>query len=293
MNKIIIITLLLFNVSCKAQNEFQFDYENFDNQFILYNPTQNPNTSKEEFEFGNKIIEDTKNSIKNDPKSFYITDYLNILSAFLTLKESKENINVVFRKFKDAEGSCQYIIYSEKAIEKNSKYDPIREDYIKELENCKSKTALKKEFDISEYCRTNNVDLALVEEINKIKIDDQKDRYNEKAQYELDKKNQEKIDSLYKEYKTYIGKTLVGNEFKDIMFLVIQHSNVDYMERYLPIIHKVVKEKELDVFALKLLIDRFYGLKYGYQVFGSQSGFGFELANDKKRKEIELKYGIK
>ena len=41
-----------------------------------------------------------------------------------------------------------------------------------------------------------------------------------------------------------------------------------------------------------MLIDRFYGSKYGYQVFGSQSGFGFELADDKKRKEIEIKYGI-
>jgi len=42
-----------------------------------------------------------------------------------------------------------------------------------------------------------------------------------------------------------------------------------------------------------MLIDRFYGLKYGYQIFGSQSGFGFEMADEETRKKIELKYGIK
>jgi hypothetical protein len=64
------------------------------------------------------------------------------------------------------------------------------------------------------------------------------------------------------------------------------------MAEYLPIFQKAVEENELDVVPFKMLIDRFYGLKYGYQIFGTQSGFGFELADDKKRKEIELKYGI-
>jgi len=76
------------------------------------------------------------------------------------------------------------------------------------------------------------------------------------------------------------------------MWAVIQHSNLEMMERYLPVIQKAVKDKELNIVPLKMLIDRFYGLKYGYQIFGSQSGFGFEMADEKTRKEIELKYGI-
>ena len=65
------------------------------------------------------------------------------------------------------------------------------------------------------------------------------------------------------------------------------------MEKYLPVVHIAVKEKELSTTPLKMLIDRYYGLKYGYQVFGSQSSdFGFKMADEKKRKEIKLKYGI-
>ena len=30
-----------------------------------------------------------------------------------------------------------------------------------------------------------------------------------------------------------------------------------------------------------MLIDRFYGLKYGYQVFGSQKGTGDRIADEK------------
>jgi len=290
MNRIIIITLLLFNVSCQAQNEFKFDYENFDSQFLSYKAIQNPNITNKDFEFGNMILKETKIAIKNDPENFYVADYLNILSAFLTLKESKENINVAFRKFKDAEGSCQYFIQSEKTIEKDSKYDIIRKDYIKELEKCKSKTVVEKEFDITEYCKTNSLDLTLVEGINKIKIKDQKERYNEKVQNELDKENQVKIDSLYKEHKTYIGKTLVGNEFKDVMFLVIQHSNLEYMEKYLPIVVSAVSNGDLDEIPLKYLIDRIYYQKYNYQIFGSQGNLNMasELIINQVKKEYNI-----
>lgn len=75
------------------------------------------------------------------------------------------------------------------------------------------------------------------------------------------------------------------------MFIVIQHSNLKMMERYLPVIQKAVKGKEVDVLALKYLIDRYYGATYGYQIFGSQNGI--EIADEKTRKEIERKYGIK
>lgn len=76
------------------------------------------------------------------------------------------------------------------------------------------------------------------------------------------------------------------------MWTVIQHSNTEMMEEYLPIIQNAVNEKGLDEGALKMTIDRYYGLKYGFHVFGSKTGFGLELADDKMKKEIELKYGI-
>jgi hypothetical protein len=186
-------------------------------------------------------------------------------------------------------------LFAEKSIEKDSKYDIIREDYNKELKKCKS--VVDKEFDITEYCKTNSLDLTLVKEINRIDFDDQKYRTKSSSelqskQKQLDNQNQKKIDSLFNAHKSYVGKTLVGERFESVMWAVVQHSNIEMMKKYLPIIQKAFKEKELNIVPFKMLIDRFYGLKYGYQIFGSQSGFGFELADKKTRKEIELKYGI-
>jgi hypothetical protein len=76
------------------------------------------------------------------------------------------------------------------------------------------------------------------------------------------------------------------------MWSVIQHSNPEMMEKYLPIVNKAVENNDLDKTPLKMLIDRYYGLKYGYQIFGSQNGFGFKMADDETRNKIIKQYGI-
>ena len=76
------------------------------------------------------------------------------------------------------------------------------------------------------------------------------------------------------------------------MWAVIQHSNVNTMEKYLPIVHKAVTEYETNATLLKMLTYRLFGLKYGYQVFGSQSEFEFELADEQTAKTICEKYGL-
>ena len=286
---LIIITTLTF--SCSAQNRTDFEYNDFENQFLNYQPYQNPNTAKNDFDHANRIIRETKASLKSQPDSFYVSDYYNILSAFLSLKESKENIMIAFQKFKDSDNSCQYFLMFERKG-KNPKYDIIRDQFEKEISKCKSNPTVKKEFDLETYCTSYNLSTELVRIIEAINIDDQKDRLNHKSQSKLDENNQLLIDSLYNIHKTYIGKTLVGDKFKDVMWSVIQHSNPEMIAEFLPVIQKAVKDGELTKTPLKMMIDRYYGLTYGYQIFGSQNGFGFELADEKKRKEIELKYGI-
>ena len=292
---LILFTICLY--SCNAQNGSDFEYDNFEKQFLNYEPTKRSLVSEEDFDYACMIIRETKSRTKSTPENFDLADYFNVLSAFLTLNESEKNIKTAFEKFKDADGSCEYILSFENTINEHPKYDIIRADYLVQLEKCKQEYIAHPVFDLVKYCHANDLDLALVEKIQQVKIDDQKYR-NELSessiiqQQELDKRNQEIIDSLYHHYKTYLGKSLVGEEFESEMWAVIQHSDTEMMAEYLPIIQKAVKENELDVVPFKMLIDRYYGLKYGYQVFGSQSGFGFELADDKKRKEIELKYGI-
>ncbi len=291
----IFITSIYF---CNGQNATGFEYSNFENQFLNYEPTKKTQVSKTDFDYALIIIQETKSGTKNNPENFSSSDYFNILSAFLTLKESEENIKMVFQKFETAEGSCDLSMYIEKKVEKNPKYDIIRKDYIRQLEQCKANKIQEKTFDIAEYSKTNNLNLNLIKKINNISLDDKAYRNksndeNSSEQRKLDIQNQHAIDSLFKVHKTYIGRTIVGEKFESVMWSVIQHSNIEMMTEYLPIIQKAVKENELSVVPFKMLIDRLYGLKYGYQIFGSQNGFGFELADDEKRKEIKLKYDIK
>ena len=297
MKNYLTILFIIIIYSCKAQNGTEFDYNNFESQFLSYEPKQNSQISKTDFDYGNMIIKETKSATKKNPENFSSSDYFNILSAFLTLKESEKNIKLVFQKFEEAEGSCELSLYLKKKIEKNAKYDIIRADYLNKLKECKSKSIGTQQFVIEEYCELNSLNITLVKKINHVDINDQKYRNQSSnemldKQKELDLRNQKIINALYKEHKTYIGKSLVGEKFESVMWAVIQHSNIEMISNYLPIIQKAVKEKELNEGPLKMMIDRYYGLTYGYQIFGSQNGFGFELADEKTRKEIKFKYGI-
>lgn len=296
MKKLLIIITVIFGLAvCYSQEHpAKFTTENFENQILSYNPNKNQNVSDKDYRYGTMILEETRNAVKNKPENFNLADYFNILNAFLSLKETKENIDLAFRKFVNTTGSCEYILSFENSIKNNSKYDIIRGDYDEQLLQCKSNNTTEK-FDISQYCRTYNLNCLLAEKIYSINLNDQKYRSLklQSKQQTLDEENQTMIDALYKKYETYIGRSLVGKKFENVMWAVIQHSNIDMMERYLPVIKKAVADKEIEVGPLKMLIDRFYGLKYGYQIFGSQGeGFGFKLADEKTKNEIKIMYGI-
>ncbi|KFC19543.1 hypothetical protein IO90_09670 [Chryseobacterium sp. FH1] len=277
----------------------KFTVDNFENQILNYNPNKIPFVSDKDYNYGIMILKETRDSVKNKPENFNLADYFNILMAFLKLNETNENINVAFKKFVNAKGSCEYILAFESSFKNSPNYDIIRENYNQQIAKCQSNTEVEKELDISEYSRSNHLNFYLVEKIYNIGINDQKYRSSDRknglsdSQQVLDKKNQAIIDSLYKTHKTYIGRSLVGKKFESVMWAVIQHSNVEMMEKYLPVIKKAVLDKELEVVPLKMLIDRFYGLKHGYQIFGSQGdGFGFKPADDKTKEEVKKKYGI-
>ena len=300
--KYLLFTLTLFfsfhSFGWSQSNKQIFTLENFEKEVLAYSPVKTENLTQKELNFGTMVLEETKKATKQTPSNFNNADYFNILSAFLTLKESPENVVIAFQKFSASEGSCEYLMAFEKDVMNNDKYIPLRKKWIANQLNCEKSGNYKKEvIDIDKYSKKFNLQKDLVILINQIDISDKKYRaegssgWEEKQQLE-DSKNQQKIDSLFKIYGKYIGKSLVGDKFESVMWAVIQHSNEQMMEKYLPFVHDTYLDNELNVTPLKMLIDRFYGLKYGYQVFGSQSGFGFELADEQTRKEIEKKYGI-
>lgn len=288
MKPTILIGLLFLAVSCKGQekNQNKFTLENFDEQILNFKPVKNK-TNESSFTDGVTFLEQTTKRIRKN-QNMDVSDYWNILTIFSNLKESDENIDIAFEKLVNTGNSCEYLMSFEQYFDKYLDY--LKSKMISQLKICNKTEQPKESFNVKEYSKTKNLDGKLVELINSIRILDQKDRRNLKSQKQFDIENQLKIDSLYNTYQTYIGKSLVGKKLENVMWQVVQHSNQEMMDKYLPIIQKAVEEKELEVGPFKMLIDRFYGLKYGYQIFGSQSGF--ELADDKKRKEIKLKYGI-
>ena len=141
MKKHLFILFIISIYSCNAQDRTEFEYLNFEIQFLSYEPKQNSQISKTDFDYANMIITETKSATKNNPESFSSSDYFNILSAFLTLKESEKNIKIAFQKFEMAEGSCEFSLYVEKKVQKNEKYDIIRADYLELVKECKSNSS--------------------------------------------------------------------------------------------------------------------------------------------------------
>jgi hypothetical protein len=303
MKHTILIALIFLSYSCVAQEKksTEFTYENFGTEILNYEPVQKESVSSKDFKNGLLKLKATKTAVKNDASQLNSADFWNITMAFLNIKESKSNIEISFQKaisFKN-NNICSYInVFGPSGLD-----ETIPELFYKFYNNCKQDNVVETQTDLKAYSTKNKLNYELILLIQKIKNNDNhhrngKDNYYEDSiklseQQNLDSRNQNVIDSLYSIHKSYLGKALVGEKFSSVMWAVVQHSNIEMMSKYIPVVQKAVKENELDVVPFKMLIDRFYGLKYGYQVFGSQSGFGFELADDKKKKEIEIKYGIK
>ncbi|WP_179319456.1 hypothetical protein [Winogradskyella helgolandensis] len=288
------VFILSIFICCNAQtNEFTFSYENFEKEIIGYEPKQNE-VSDKKFEHSVFVLNEVKKDVNNDALGFNRADYFNILSSFLTLNESKKNILIAYNKFKKSEGSCEY--FTSSIFFKSSKFDIIRDDIEKQIKICQDSNLKEaSKFNLKTYSSENNLDYNLVELISNISKLDQEYRSAEekiylKKQPELDKRNQKLIDSLFNKYQKYIGKTLVGEKFESVMWSVIQHSNLEMMEKYLPIIQKAVQDDDLHQTPFKMLIDRIYSQKENYQIFGSQGGV--ELASEEIRKKVIATYKI-
>lgn len=286
--------LLAFNF-CKAQStDITLTDKNFETEFLNYQPLQKNGVSDKDFEWAEFVISETKKSIIEKDGKYNVAHYWNIISAFDKLDKDKVTLEIVFIKLANSDGACDYITSFKDKVQFDDKIPNLYNQYYNSCSNEEVKT---NHFDIEDYILKNNLNESLVKLISKIDDDDQKYRSSDEQTFKteqpaLDKKNQILIDSLYYVHKRYIGKSLVGKKFEYVMWSVVQHSNIEMMEKYLPIIHQAVENNELDKTTLKMLIDRFYGLKYGYQVFGSQKGTGDRIADEETRKEIMKKYGM-
>ncbi|PQV48918.1 hypothetical protein CLV33_104124 [Jejuia pallidilutea] len=287
-----IILFLAFKIVNAQSDKVSFTEKNFEMEFLSYNPIQRTNVSSKNYKWSIEVLSETKKSLLENGNKYFGAHYWNILTAFDFLKEDTDLLKLVFVKLANSKGGCEYITSYKDMVKFDDKIPELYNQYYK---SCNSEQKGNKNLDIDEYITDNKLNNDLVKLINIINIDDQKYRGSDEQTYntrqpELDKQNQKLIDSLFSEHKKYIGISLVGEKFESVMWSVIQHSNLEMMEKYLPIIQKAVQDKELNKTPFKMLIDRIYSQKHDYQIFGSQ--IGVKNADEKTRNEIIKRYGI-
>lgn len=292
-----LILVLLTFFSCRTKSYVAEDtYDNFEEMVIKFIPVKREEVSQQNYTLAKSILKDTKEAVKFNKNNFVVTDYWNIAFVFALLNESKNNIELSFRKGteKNSKAMCSYInslsVSSQSTLEIFKQKIP--EAYLKFSKSCSGGTLEKGSYIKSDY------DENLKNLMMKIKTDDQKFRgTNQILKDNIDKQNlldgcnQKAIDSLFAVHGKYIGKTLVGKELDFVMWLVVQHSDLDMMKKYLPVIHSAVKEGEINSTPLKMLIDRIYSIEFKYQFFGSQGDV--EMANDSIRRKFLKLYDLK
>ena len=295
-----ILVIVLLQTLIFAQGKATtFTNKNLESKILTYQPPQRNGVSKEHYDRGMMILESTIKAVSEDGLKFNYADYWNTYTAFVYFKEPQAHLNLTFQKTidKNPTSTCELIeAFGTKAIDRLTETVP--DIFLPFYKTCSGLKVAEEIFDAETYAAEHQLDLSLVRLFHQISEDDQRYRkisgdVDWSKQTPLDEKNLRLIDSLYNNQHTYFGKTLVGEKLSNTMWLVIQHSNIEKMEKYLPIIHQAVTEKELGATPLKMLIDRIYCARSGHQPFGSQFGGEECKISDKKiRAEVEAKYGL-
>lgn len=287
VNWLVILLVLLFSCSSSKQEYVTK---------IDYYPQKKEEVSQEKYRKAVYILEQTYAAIKHDSLHINYADHLNIAYAYSLLLEPRESIfsELKLAQEKDLQSTAAVFVLGVKSPD-HFRLTQVEYDSLEKMFTMiyKQNEDENEQFDIIEYSDKGNYDKELIELFVSIEGRDQKHRKGDKKmelQHRLDLENIHEIDSLYHRYQQYIGKTLVGEKFEHVMWLVIQHADLEHQEKYLPVIYQAVKENELKETPLKMLIDRIHSKKYGSQIFGSQ--MNIPLASKDTIQNISASYKI-
>lgn len=98
----------------------------------------------------------------------------------------------------------------------------------------------------------------------------QEDDANMRQQEIIDRLNLAKVERIIAQYG-YPGKSLVGDKHQSTAFMVIQHSDDQVQEKYLPLLTEAANKGELRASSLAILIDRVRTGRGQQQLYGSQT----------------------
>ena len=88
-------------------------------------------------------------------------------------------------------------------------------------------------------------------------------------QNDLDGKNRQRLDEIVKQHG-WPKKSVFGEEASGVAFLIVQHAELDYQKKYLPLIKEAVTQKEARRSDLAMLEDRILTREGKKQVYGTQ-----------------------
>jgi len=262
----------------------------------LFIPAKPDNVSEKDYQHGLEILKNSYQQVVESNHNVIANDHWNFATAYFILGQPKEMIYDFLFKSKSSNKNffCKSVeVYNNnRPIENTGFYKLIGEDYRELISDCSVLTE-EEEFDVNEYIKTNKYDKELIYALNDLRTEDQKLRSGKdkdlEKQNKFDETNLLKAEEIIKKYG-YPGIDMVGKNFASVIFLVIQHSDLEHQEKYLPLIAKTVSENQLGKFALRLLLDRIYTKKTGQQIFGSQVGVDF---SDKKTiEDVKQKYNL-
>ena len=143
------------------------------------------------------------------------------------------------------------------------------------------------------------INMVLREELFEMIKDDQKYRseiheYSKKGIFEspeindlwknqtvLDSGNLKRSEEIIAKYG-YPNKSLVGKKAAKSIFLIIQHADLEYQEKYIPLFKEAVKKGDLKMKSLALMIDRIEMSNGRPQIYGTQ------IKKDKETEEFKF-----
>lgn len=98
---------------------------------------------------------------------------------------------------------------------------------------------------------------------------------SQKMQFQ-DSLNLLEVKKIIQEYG-YPGKSLVGTKYQDVAMWIIHHaSDNNVRDKYFHLLYDTATKGEIDKNAFKLFIDRVHMIKFGTQLYGTQSEYNSE-----------------
>ena len=137
----------------------------------------------------------------------------------------------------------------------------------------------------NEELRTELMDILIKDQDLRIALDTMENMYDWESEtvqntwkqiHYNDSVNLVRIEAIIDEHG-WPEKSLVGEDLADVPFLVLQHcSDVETMEKYLPLLEEAVKNEELDKASFAMYADRLKMFKGEDQLYGTQLSWDYD-----------------